>query len=58
MSAEDLKTITKAIQLIRVDPNIECSADSVTRMSERVVFAVSEKTEEIGATDTDLICRR
>ena len=48
--AEDPKTITRATRLIWVAHNLERSADRVTNICERVVFAVTGKMEEIGAS--------
>ena len=48
--AEDPKTITRATRLIRVAHNLERSADRVTNICERVVFVVTGKIEEIGAS--------
>ncbi len=48
--AEDLKTITRATRLIWVAHNLERSADRVTNICERVVFTVTGKMEEIGAS--------
>jgi phosphate transport system protein len=47
---EDPKTITRATRLIWVAHNLERSADRVTNICERVVFVVSGKMEEIGAS--------
>jgi phosphate transport system protein len=48
--AEDPKTITRATRLIWVAHNLERSADRVTNICERVVFAVTGKMEEIGVS--------
>ena len=48
--AEDPKTITRANRLIWVAHNLERSADRVTNICERVVFVVTGKMEEIGAS--------
>jgi phosphate transport system protein len=48
--AEDLKTITRATRLIWVAHNLERSADRVTNICERVVFIVTGRMEEIGAS--------
>jgi phosphate transport system protein len=47
---EDPRTITRATRLIWVDHNLERSADRVTNICERVVFLVTGKMEEIGAS--------
>jgi phosphate transport system protein len=47
---EDPKTITRATRLIWVVHNLERSADRVTNICERVVFFVTGKMEEIGAS--------
>ena len=47
---EDPKTITRATWLIWVAHNLERSADRVTNICERVVFIVTGKMEEIGAS--------
>jgi len=47
---EDPRTITRATRLIWVAHNLERSADRVTNICERVVFMVSGKMEEIGAS--------
>lgn len=46
----DPKTITRATRLIWVAHNLERSADRVTNICERVVFTVTGKMEEIGAS--------
>ena len=48
--AEDPKTITRATRLIWVAHNLERSADRITNICERVVFIVTGKMEEIGAS--------
>jgi phosphate transport system protein len=48
--AVDPKTITRATRLIWVAHNLERSADRVTNICERVVFVVTGKMEEIGAS--------
>jgi phosphate transport system protein len=48
--AEDPKTITRATRLIWVAHNLERSADRTTNICERVVFVVTGKMEEIGAS--------
>jgi len=48
--AEDPRTITRATRLIWVAHNLERSADRVTNICERVVFAVTGKMQEIGAS--------
>ena len=48
--AEDPKTITRATRLIWVAHNLERAADRVTNICERVVFMVTGKMEEIGAS--------
>jgi phosphate transport system protein len=48
---EDPKTTTRATHLIWVAHNLERSADRVTNICERVVFTVTGKMEEIGASN-------
>ena len=48
--AEDPRTITRATRLIWVAHNLERSADRVTNICERVVFVVTGKMVEIGAS--------
>ena len=48
--AEDPKVITRATRLIWVAHNLERAADRVTNLCERVVFIVTGKMEEIGAS--------
>jgi phosphate transport system protein len=50
LMAEDPKTITRATRLIWVAHNLERAADRVTNICERVVFIVTGKMEEIGAS--------
>jgi phosphate transport system protein len=47
---EDPKTITRATRLIWVAHNLERSGDRVTNICERVVYLVTGKMEEIGAS--------
>ena len=47
---EDPKTITRATRLLWVAHNLERSADRVTNICERVVFCVTGKMQEIGAS--------
>ncbi len=47
---EDPQTITRATRLIWVAHNLERSADRVTNICERVVYLVTGKMEEIGAS--------
>lgn len=47
---EDPKTVTRATRLMWVAHNLERSADRVTNISERVVFLITGKMEEIGAS--------
>jgi phosphate transport system protein len=47
---EDPKSITRATRLIWVAHNLERSADRVTNICERVVFVVTGKMAEIGAS--------
>jgi phosphate transport system protein len=47
---EDPKTSTRATRLVWVAHNLERSADRVTNICERVVFFVTGKMEEIGAS--------
>jgi phosphate transport system protein len=47
---EDPRTITRATRLIWVAHDLERSADRVTNICERVVFTVTGKMEEIGAS--------
>ncbi len=46
----DPKTITRATRLMWVGHNMERSADRVTNICERVVYLVTGKMEEIGAS--------
>jgi phosphate transport system protein len=48
--AQDPKTITRATRLMWVAHNLERAADRVTNICERVVFTVTGKMEEIGAS--------
>jgi phosphate transport system protein len=48
--AEDPKTITRATRLLWVAHNLERSADRVTNICERIVYIVTGKIEEIGAS--------
>lgn len=48
--AEDPKTITRATRLMWTAHNLERAADRVTNICERVVFTVTGKMEEIGAS--------
>ena len=48
--AEDPKTITRATRLIWVAHNLERSADRVTNICERIVYLVTGKMEELGAS--------
>ncbi|MEJ2738283.1 MAG: phosphate signaling complex protein PhoU [Dehalococcoidia bacterium] len=48
--AENPKTITRATHLIWVAHNLERSADRVTNICERIVYTVTGKIEEIGAS--------
>ena len=47
---EDPRTITRATRLIWVAHNLERSADRVTNICERVVFTITGKMEEMGAS--------
>ncbi len=47
---EDSKTITRATRLMWTAHNLERAADRVTNICERVVFIVTGKMEEIGAS--------
>jgi phosphate transport system protein len=47
---EDPKTVTRATRLIWITHNLERAADRVTNICERVVFIVTGKMEEIGAS--------
>jgi phosphate transport system protein len=47
---EDPRTITRATRLIWVAHDLERSADRVTNICERVVYLVTGKMEEIGAS--------
>ena len=48
--AEDPKTVTRATRLIWVAHNLERSADRVTNICERVIFVVTGKMQEVGAS--------
>ena len=48
--SEDPKTITRATRLIWVAHNLERSADRVTNICERIMFVVTGKMVEIGAS--------
>jgi phosphate transport system protein len=48
--AEDPKTITRATRLMWTAHNLERAADRVTNICERVVYIVTGKMEEIGAS--------
>lgn len=48
--AEDPKTITRATRLIWVAHNLERAADRITNICERVVYVVTGRMEEIGAS--------
>jgi phosphate transport system protein len=48
--AQDPRTITRATRLMWVAHNLERAADRVTNICERVVFTVTGKMEEIGAS--------
>jgi phosphate transport system protein len=48
--AEDPKTISRATRLMWTAHNLERAADRVTNICERVVFIVTGKMEEIGAS--------
>jgi phosphate transport system protein len=48
--AEDPKTITRATHLMWASHNLERAADRVTNICERIVFIITGKMEEIGAS--------
>jgi len=48
--SEDPMTVTRATRLIWVAHNLERSADRVTNICERIVYMVTGKMEEIGAS--------
>ena len=48
--AEDPKTLTRATRLLWVGHNLERSADRVTNICERVIFSVTGRMEEEGAS--------
>jgi len=47
---EDPRTVTRATRLIWVAHNLERTGDRVTNICERIVFTVTGKMEEIGAS--------
>jgi len=47
---EDPRTITRATRIIWVAYNLECTADRISNICERVVFTVTGNMEEIGAS--------
>ncbi len=47
---EDPKTVTRATRLVWVAHNLERGADRVTNICERVIFIVTGKMEEVGAS--------
>lgn len=47
---KDPKTVTRATRVMWVAHNLERSADRVTNICERIVFMVTGKMEEIGAS--------
>jgi len=47
---ENPENVTRATHLIWVAHNLERSADRVTNLCERVVFVVTGKMEEMGAS--------
>jgi phosphate transport system protein len=47
---EDPKTVTRTTRLILVSHNLERSANRVTNICERIVYIVTGKMEEIGAS--------
>ena len=47
---EDPRTITRATRLMWVAHNLERAADRITNICERVVFVITGKMEEIGAS--------
>jgi phosphate transport system protein len=47
---EDPKTITRATRLVWVAHNLERSADRVTNICERIIYIVTGKMEELGAS--------
>jgi phosphate transport system protein len=50
LMAEDPKTITRATRLMWTAHNLERAADRVTNICERIVFIITGKMEEIGAS--------
>lgn len=48
---EDPKTITRATRLVWVAHNLERSADRVTNICERIIYIVTGKMEETGASN-------
>jgi phosphate transport system protein len=48
---EDPKTITRATRLVWVAHNLERSADRVTNICERIIYIVTGKMEELGASN-------
>jgi len=48
--AEDPRTITRATRLMWAAHNLERAADRVTNICERIVFIITGKMEEIGAS--------
>jgi len=48
---EDPETITRATRLIWVAHNLERSADRVTNICERIIYIVTGKMEELGASN-------
>ena len=48
--AEDPKTITRATRLMWTAHNLERAADRVTNICERIVYIITGKMEEIGAS--------
>jgi phosphate transport system protein len=48
--AEDPKTITRATRLMWAAHNLERAADRVTNICERIVYIITGKMEEIGAS--------
>ncbi|MDD4924633.1 MAG: phosphate signaling complex protein PhoU [Dehalococcoidales bacterium] len=48
---EDPKTITRATRLVWVAHNLERSADRITNICERIIYIVTGKMEEMGASN-------
>jgi phosphate transport system protein len=48
---EDPRTITRATRLIWAAHNLERSADRVTNICERIIYIVTGKMEELGASN-------